>query len=246
MSERFGLSHRQVVAGQVGEKVSREQDRRAAMEGYNMAATEEGRKATEEMSKSWKVKIFGPDAKLRGAQERIVMDQTNALKTKLDLDREDFGHKMTPDEWRKHTDTVLAGAVDKFEDEDIKDQITMRYGQNLTAVTRDHEKAHAAFVQYEEREAFMNSVSTTAKMAQDDIESDDPQRIKDAEQRIREAYTQPEGMADDAYRSAMVSVVSNELAQGRGEMYEFAEREASGLRAAGAARGAEEHIRRKE
>ena len=270
MSEKFGLSHRQVVrdvnegnvvppatkavtsrsgvsagkadtviqqddgktnlvntlvraAGQVGNAVSREQDRRAAIEGYNMAGTEEGRKAVAGMEDSLSTMIFGPNPKLRAAQERIAMDQTNDLKTKLDLDSADFGHKMTAEEWQAHTDATLKDTLDKYKDDDIKDQITMRYGQNLTAVQRDWTKANHVFLQNEERESVMDRSGKSAELAQADLDSQDPHRIADAEQRYGEAFAKPEGMTDEAFDSAMVTVVSNELANGRGGMYEYGE-----------------------
>ena len=211
------------AAGQVGDAVSREQDRRAAIEGYNMAADETGRARVEAMSGSLSTMVFGPSPKLRAAQERIAMDQTDDLKTKLDLDSAEFGHKMLPKKWREHTDTVLKDALDKFEDDDIKDQITMRYGQNLTAVQRDWQLENHKFLQVEERNTVKNKASKAAELAQSDLDSQNPDRIADAQQRYAEAFQKPEGMQDEPHESAMVDVVSNELANGRGGMYEYAE-----------------------
>ena len=211
------------AAGAVGKKVGAEMDRKAAIEGYNMAGTEEGRKAADVLSQALSTKIFGPSPKLRAAQERIVKDQTDALATKLFLDNEDFGHKMTPEEWEEHTNSTLESSLNKFEDEAIKDQITMRYGQNMTAVQREWVKKNHVFLQNEERETVMDSMSKSAEMAQLDMESGDPQRVSDAQQRLDEALVKPEGMTDEAYQGALRSVVMNELSNGRGAMYEMVE-----------------------
>jgi hypothetical protein len=269
MSERFGLSHRQVVrdvnegkvvppvdeavtssrgvsggpstqvirsddgsqrllnsllkaGGVVADKISAEAKRKAKIEGYNMAGTEEGRAAADEMGQTLNVKLFGPGAKLRSAQERIAQDQTDDNIAKLRSDLEDFGHKMTEEEWREHTDTQLASMTDKFEDEGLKDLITERFGRNIQAVKRDYEKSSKTFVQAEERETYVNSISSAAKMAQADLDSGDPQRQEDAEVRITESLLQPEGMSDEAYRSALAAAVKNELVNGRSALFDIA------------------------
>ena len=269
MSERFGLSHRQVVrdvnegkvvppvdeavtssrgvsggpstqvirsddgsrrlvesllkaGGVVADKMSAEAKRKAKIDGYNMAGTEEGRAAADEMGQTLDVKLFGPGAKLRSAQERIAQDQTDDNIAKLRSDLDDFGHKMTEEEWREHTDTQLASMTDKFEDEGLKDLITERFGRNIQAVKRDYEKESKKFVQAEERETYVNSIHTGAKMAQADLASGDPQRQEDAEARLTEALIQPEGMSDEAYRGAVAAAVKNELVMGRSGLFDVA------------------------
>jgi hypothetical protein len=270
MSERFGLSHRQVVrdvnegkvvdstgaapssargvgavrpgrqdksvdidhgssdrlvqslvraTGKVGGAIAKEQERKQIIAGYNWAGTEAGRKEVEEASGTLAAKLFGPNPKLRSAQERIVKDQTDAAASKLLLDLDDFGHKMTEKEWQEHAAKTLVQRLERFEDDGIKDQITQRFGQNLSAISREYTKQNHLFLQNEERETFMDSVGNTSRMAHNDFASGDPNRLFDGGQRLREVLTKPEGMTDEAYHSALATVIKRDLADGRGGLY---------------------------
>jgi hypothetical protein len=211
------------AAGAVGGVMQKEQDRRAAIAGYNWAGTEQGKKEVDEASQSLGSILFGPRPKLKAAQERIVKDSVDQIGTKLQLDLKDFGHSMPEEEWQAHVAAELANKLAKYDSDDIKDLITMRFGQNLSAVSREYTKAHHLFLQNEERETFMDSVQQSSQTAFNDFQSGDPNRVADGAQRLQEGLTKPEGMTDEAYRSAISTVVKRELADSRPGLYVAAE-----------------------
>lgn len=210
------------AAGQIGANIVRERQRRAAIEGYNKAGTEEGRREVDKVSGHWANQLFGPDTSLRASQERIVKDSVDRQYIKLQADLKEFGHSMSDEEWDNHVLGALDESTDKYEDDGIRDMITQRFGENMTALQRDYVKESTLFKQAEARETFINSVESSVAVAQADLESGDYHRAGDAYKRMQDALVKPEGMSKPAYQTAIADVLKGEMNEGRDGLFKVA------------------------
>lgn len=212
------------AAGTAGEVITREQKRKQMLEGAKMAGTEEGRAKIQEEKDTLANKLFGPNAKIRAAEERIVSDEVDRISMKLSQDLDEFGHQMDDEAWNAHVDDATAEMLDKYTDDDLKDQIAVHFAANTAPLTRERTKKREVYVQGENRRTFQNNATTRAEAAQLDLDSGDPDRQADAEARIASIFKKPEGMSDAAYHSSLADVMKNELTHLRVGMYEYAEK----------------------
>jgi hypothetical protein len=213
------------AAGTAADLINKRSNERKYLKGKAMAGREGGEADAAALSKTLSNKLFGPDATLRGAQDQII--KTNLVKAegKLKRDLAEFGHTMTPEEWEDHLAGTVQESTDKYADhEDVRNMLVSEYGDIVARASRDHAVEHEKFVQSENREVYLGHITAVDERAAEDYASGDPNRIQDAEDALLDALSRNGDMKEEAQQSALVSVVSRGLAEGRPGLYNTAEK----------------------
>jgi len=208
------------VAGSAAEVITKEQNRKKALEGARMAGTEEGREAIDGMSDSVMSKIFGPDITQRAGQEQIVKDSTIALNGKLTNDSGTIGLKMSDAEWDAHVDKTIASQTDKYDDEEIKDMITGDFAKRLGTIQSGWIKKSTVYRQQVAKESYEKTVHNTFDQVSDNLQSIDPQVKADAQAAVKDISQRPAGMTEEAHKQSLVDSLSRQLTIGNKEVYD--------------------------
>ena len=213
------------VAGTVAQPAIAEANRKKELEAYEAAGTEEGKKAADSASDVWHNRIFGADASLRGAQERIAEDNSRRIYLKAQELLETGGADSWDDEkWKEWKDEQLEEEIGKYNSEGMKDLITSSMGRDFQNLERDREWKHQEYLQAENRKSVLEQATTIAETYNADRSSPNIQRSEeDSQARLQELRDLKEksGMSDLAFSSAMAQIFADELTQGRNEFAQF-------------------------
>jgi hypothetical protein len=207
------------VAGTAAEVITKEQNRKKALDGARMAGTEDGRVAIDGMADNVMSQIFGPTITQRAGQEQIVKDSTIALNGKLTNDSGTIGLKMSDGEWNAHVDKTIASQTDLYEDEEIKDMITGDFAKRLGTIQSGWIKKSTIYRQEAARESYAKNVDHTFTQVAGSIDSLDPQVAADAQQAVRDIAQRPAGMTEEAHRDQLVDSLTQQLAIGNIGVY---------------------------
>ena len=207
------------VAGTAADVITKEQNRKKALEGARMAGTAEGQEAIDGMSGNIMSQIFGPSITQRAGQEQIVKDSTISLNGKLTNDAGTIGIKMSDGEWNAHVDKTIASQTDKYDDEEIKDMITGDFSKRLGTIQSGWIKKSTIYRAEVARESYAKTVDQTFTQVAGTIDSIDPQVAADAQQAVRDIAQRPAGMTEEAHRQQLVDSMTQQLTKGNLGVY---------------------------
>lgn len=213
------------AAQQVGAKISKEQERRKRMKGFNAAAHEEGQQRADEMGQSWASMLFGPNAEQQGSEERIVMDAVNGVTSQLLSDIDDKLHADDPVKWQERVDELYNAQIDKYDSDSMRDVITAAFGRDMKTVHTRYAKSRKLYTTNLARETYQGNLQSTAALAQSLLTSGDPDEMEDAQDRIREALKPIKGQLDEPHLTALAGVIKSEIAEKRRATYDIAKEE---------------------
>ena len=215
------------AAGTAAEPVIQESQRRAEMDAFTAAGTEEGKRAADAAADVWHNKLFGANASLRGAQERIAQD--NARKMYLaaqDVLVNQGGDSWDDEKWGEWRDNFISDQVDKYESEGMKNLVNNSLAKDMQKLERDREYMHQQYVQAENYQTTLDSLSTIADSYNADLASGNPNRsLEDSEERLNEilALKESSGISDPAFARAVAHIAANEYSQNRDGFGKFAQ-----------------------
>ena len=214
------LSALMSVAGAGAEVITKESNRQKVLEGERLAGTEDGREAIDGMADGFLNKIFGPGATQRAGQARIVRDTTIELSGKLANDAGTVGLGMSEKEWNAHVDDTIASQTAKYDDEEIKDQITGDFAKRLGTIQAAWIKKSTVYQQEVSREGYAKTTDAVFTQYAGALNSVDPQEKADAQEAVRDAMRKPAGMTDEAHRDQLTNSLEQQLTKGNIEVYD--------------------------
>lgn len=214
------------VAGTAADPIIAETNRKKEEQSYINAGKEEGRKAANSAADVWHNKLFGADASLRGAQERIAEDNARNLYLEAQNLLENGGADSWDDEtWDKWRTDKIAEEVGKYDSEGMKDHINTTMGKDFQKLERDRAWKHQEYTQAENRNTTLNGLDTIAKTFNSDMASSNVQRSEeDAATRLKEIdeLKAKSGMSDKAFASVVAQTASNEYVKGHDDFAKYA------------------------
>ena len=213
------------VAGTVAQPAIAEANRKKELQGYEDAGEEEGKKAADSAADVWHNKLFGADASLRGAQERIAEDNSRRIYLKgQDLLENGGADSWTDKEWKDWKDKELSDEIGKYDSQGMKDLVTTSMGRDFQNLERDRTWKHKQYEQAENRKSTTQQLSTLAETYKQDKGSDNVQRSEeDSQGRLQEILDLKEksGVSDPVFSAIMAQVASDELTNGNPDFLEF-------------------------
>lgn len=214
------------VAQTAAKPIIAEQKRLQELAGYDAAGKAEGKQLADGAAGVWHNKLFGANASLRGAQERIAEDNARNLYLNAQHLLKTGGADSWDDEkWQTWKDEQISNEVNKYESDGMKNLVTTSMGKDFQKLERDRGYLHQQYVQQENNNVTMNALDNIAKTYIEDKGSDLPTRsIEDAEARLNEVneLKAKSGISDKAFASAVAQTAASQLSKGNKEFSEWA------------------------
>ena len=175
------------AAGVVGGAVTKERQRKQYLHGKTLAQSEAGRAEIDEKMGGMLNQVFGPDAEMRGAQEQIVQTsvtgQVQAARKYID----DQAGMISESDWRGFVDGMHDKLLENYEDEGLRDIITMALADEIPLLDSKYYANNKAFAAEANYRAGLDSIIAETSLASSEIASGGPQNLESAAKRIDSA-----------------------------------------------------------
>lgn len=195
-------------------------DKRDYVEGYNKGL-DEG--YVETQRSPIKDMIFGPSPSLRGAQKRIVENDSRrwlgAMMKNLENDMISFDE----DEYQVELNDQLRATLEEHDDPEIKAEITALASKSFETLARNHTQARTMWVADSNQRAVEGLMDTGVLGMQNAQRYGDTQAQIEAQQQAEGMFDQPLDMSHEAWLETTGRVIVKHLADGNDLAYRLAE-----------------------
>ena len=196
-------------------------DERDYVEGYNKGLdegyAETQRSPIQDM-------IFGPSPTLRGAQKRIVENDSrrwlNARMKSIENDMISFDE----DEYQTELNDQLRLALEDHDDPEIKAQLTATASKHFETLARNHTQARAMWVADSNQRAVEGLMDSGVLGMQNAQRYGDTTAQMEAQQEAEQMFDQPLDMSHEAWLETTGRVIIKHLSDGNDLAYRLAEK----------------------
>ena len=200
--------------------MAKRQQKRDYVEGFNKGL-DEG--FAENERSPLRDAIFGPSATLRGAQERIVQnDSRRWLNARMSSMTDDI-KSMDEDEYQAELTGQLQNALEDHDDPDIRAQITEMASKQFGTLARNHAQQRQVWIDVTAVQSVEDTMNAGILGMRNAQQYGDFQAQKDAQLEANEMFDQPLDMNSDRWLETVNSVVMANLNKGDDLAFRLAE-----------------------
>ena len=208
------------VATGVVSKINERQKKVDYAEGFNKGLDE----GYEETQKSpLRDMLFGKSATLRGAQDRIIAnDSRQWLNSKMKSLKDDI-KTMDEDEYQQFLTDELKGALEDHTDPEVKAAIQMQAAKQFETLARNHTQMRQAHIDMTNDQAVEDTMYQATQGMRTAQQFGDLKAQREAQDAAEEMFDQPLDMDSDVWLATTNRVIIKQLGQGDDLAYRMAE-----------------------
>ena len=167
--------------------------------------------------------LFGPSPTLRGAQQRIIENDSRRWLNSRMKSMEDDMMSFDEDEYQTELSSQLQAVLEDHEDPEIIAQITKTATKNFETLARNHAQARQMWIANANTRAVQDSINEAVLGMRSAQQYGDTQAQKDAQADAELMFDQPLDMNPDVWLETINKVVIDNLSTGDDLAYRMAE-----------------------
>ena len=169
-------------------------------------------------------KLFGPSATLRGAQKRIVENDSRRWTQARMKSLEDDMMAFDEDGYQTELNDQLAATLEEHDDPDIKLQISQHAAKNFQTLARNHTQARQMWIADSSQRAVEDSINQAALGVRNAQKYGDAKTQLEAMKEAEDMFDQPLDMSPEAWLETISRVAMENLSAGDPLAYDMAEK----------------------
>lgn len=195
-------------------------DARAEVEGYNKGL-DEG--YAESQRSPLKDLLFGPSPSLRGAQKRIVQNESRNWLSGMMASLKDDIKAMDGDEYQKHLSDQLQSAMETQTDPEIKAQLQESAASHFETLARNHTQARDLWIANVSDAAVEDTMNSAMLRMRNAAQFGDAKSQQEATDEAETMFDQPLDMSHERWLETTNRVMIAGLVRGDNLAYRMAE-----------------------
>lgn len=212
------------LAVTLGARVGEQHQQKEFAEGY-ASGTLEGYKNLRDNEGKLSQILFGKSSRLRGAQKRMLHDQTehNYINNFKELDTD--SKQLSTEAYHAKLNTQLTDTLETFKgDAEIQQQLVSSFAANAKQLARNHTTKRQIWVDAEQKRSVTDNIVVAGEVLKElEINGADVQSVEDAQKRLTKTFAKPAGMHKVPWSASTADAMITQLQRGDSTVMGFAE-----------------------